>query len=166
MPHSHDSRRSRPLERPWPVLAGVLLVTAAYYVVPLEDDRSLVWRVITFGAALALLTLLAVRELRRGSGDPVGRLVLLLVLVVMAFAATFYLLAQVPGEFSGLGTRTDALYFTVVMMTTIGFGDIHPTGQLARGLVVVAVVFHLLVVTSLVSTLLVRLRQQADLPTD
>ena len=95
-----------------------------------------------------------------------GRLVLLLVLVVMAFAATFYLLAQVPGEFSGLGTRTDALYFTVVMMTTIGFGDIHPTGQLARGLVVVAVVFHLLVVTSLVSTLLVRLRQQADLPTD
>ena len=64
----------------------------------------------------------------------------------------------VPGQFVGLETRTDALYFAVVTMATIGYGDIHPVGQLSRVLVMVAVLFQFVFVTTLISTITRRLR--------
>lgn len=150
----------KPLQRPRIVLLGVALLVLAYFLVPLESDRSLVWRVLTFAATLTVLAVLGLREMRRGEDDPVGRLVLLLVLVVVFFSATFTVLSDQPGQFSGMHTRLDALYFTVVMMATIGFGDIHPTGQLARGTVLVAIIFQLLVVTTLASALVHRIRSR------
>ena len=73
------------------------------------------------------------------------------VLLIMAASLTFFLLNQArPEEFDGLLTKTDALYFTLTTMSTVGFGDVHAEGQIARILVCLLIVFNVVVVASLV----------------
>ena len=61
---------------------------------------------------------------------------MLIVLLVMAFSLTFFLLELAsPGQIEELHTRTDALYFTLSTMATVGYGDVHAVGQAARALV-------------------------------
>jgi hypothetical protein len=90
-------------------------------------------------------------------------LVTLLGLVVMAFATGFLSLAEWRAdEMSGLETRTDALYFTMVTMATIGYGDIYAEGQWARGLVIVLIVFNFVFVGALVSILTSRMHARVE----
>lgn len=111
-------------------------------------------------AAGSGLTVLLLRQFRRGA-DPIARLASLAVLVVCSSAAAVYILgAQMTGQFEGVVTRTDALYFTVITMATIGYGDIHPVGQGARVLVTLMVVFDLLFVGALGSALATQLRRR------
>jgi hypothetical protein len=62
----------------------------------------------------------------------------------------------------GLQTRTDSLYFTMVTMATIGFGDIHAQGQIARVLVMVLIVFNFVFVGALVSILTGRVHARVE----
>ena len=41
-------------------------------------------------------------------------------------------------------TRTDALYFTLTIFSTVGFGDIHATSQTARAVVMAQLVLNLI----------------------
>ena len=68
-------------------------------------------------------------------------------LFLLLFAVSYYLLAQDdPASFStGTLTRTDALYFTVTVFATVGFGDISPTSQIARRLVTAQMILDLVV---------------------
>jgi len=52
-----------------------------------------------------------------------------------------------PSAFISLETKTDALYFAVATLSTVGFGDVHAQGQIARGLVIVQMVFNVVVLT-------------------
>ncbi len=55
---------------------------------------------------------------------------------VLLFAATYFVMSGVSeGNFNEPLTRTDALYFTVTVFATVGFGDIVATTQGARVLV-------------------------------
>jgi hypothetical protein len=99
-------------------------------------------------------------------GDP-GRglrvLAMLLVLLIMASSLTFFLIEEAsPDQFDGLETRTDALYFTLATMSTVGFGDVHAKGQLARVLVCLLIVFDVAVVASLVRAYSFKSGQQQD----
>ena len=59
-------------------------------------------------------------------------------LFLLVFAAGYFTMADAQtGAFSQPLTRTDALYFTVTVFSTVGFGDITPTAQAARLVVVV-----------------------------
>jgi len=66
-------------------------------------------------------------------------------LFLLLFAATYFLMAQ--ADLSNFNvqslTRTDALYFTVTVFTTVGFGDIVATIQLARLVVTVQMILDL-----------------------
>jgi voltage-gated potassium channel len=54
-------------------------------------------------------------------------------LFVLVFAATYFILEHnEPGSFSQPLTRTDALYFTFTVFSTVGFGDIVPKTETAR----------------------------------
>jgi len=62
----------------------------------------------------------------------------------------YYLLAHYnPAEFIGLTTRLDALYFSMTTMTTVGYGDISASGQLARLLVTLQLAFNLVFIAAL-----------------
>ena len=60
-----------------------------------------------------------------------------------------------------LRTKTDALYFTVTTLATVGFGDVHPTGQVARAIVTAQIVFNLVFLGSLARLLTGQLQQRA-----
>ena len=142
--------------RPIWIFVGLLV---AYYAFPLRWAADSVLAVgaslLATVGALSLVGTVMVKELgsvRRGApGRGTRVLAMLLILLVMAASLTFFLLDQArPDELVGLKTRTDALYFTLSTMTTVGYGDVHAEGQLARALVCVMIVFNIVVVASLV----------------
>lgn len=135
------------------LIEGVVII-ATFYLIPVRADRELGVRVVLTLLALGLLAVIVTRHVRRGT-DPLARLLA----AVATLALAFYTAAATPGQFVGLETRTDALYFT---MATIGYGDIHATGQLARILVIV---FQLVFPTTLMSTIARRLRRGDPAPT-
>ena len=74
--------------------------------------------------------------------------------VLILFALLYFSLAvNAADQFDGIATKIDALYFATVTMTTVGFGDVAPLGQVARALVTLHLVFDVVfiaLVTSLV----------------
>jgi uncharacterized membrane protein len=130
----------------------------AYYAFPVDLDAhvgAVLLSLAVMIAGLAVLGWMMVMELdrlRRGQDSrSTVALAMLLGLLVMAFSAAFFLLQRAsPGQVSGLDTRTDSLYFTLSMMTTVGYGDVHAEGQVARALVCAVIVFNVVVVASLV----------------
>lgn len=125
----------------------VAAATAVYYVIPvpvrLGDDA---WALMFFcgTVALGVLILLAVaRLLRAGEGGRARGLIVLLSVTVLFFSWADKSVATIPGQFADLHTRTDALYFNVSTLSTVGFGDVHPIGQLARAAVTLQIVFNL-----------------------
>ena len=149
------TRPARPWTRPVLTFVGLLV---AYFAFPVGFDAS--WGVIaasltlTF-AGLALIGWTMVSELGHLRSGQASRspqaLAMLLVLLVMTFSLTFFLLELAsPGQIEDLDTRTDALYFTLSTMATVGYGDVHAEGQAARALVCAVIAFDVVVVASLV----------------
>ena len=65
-------------------------------------------------------------------------LALILPLCLLAFASTYYVMEQASvADFTQPLTRTDALYFTVTVFSTVGFGDIVLRSEAARVVLVV-----------------------------
>ena len=129
------------------VVVAVVFATVVYYLVPVPGQmRESSWAIM-FGCgvvALGLLITLAIwRLLSAGEQIRVRALVLLLVLTVLFFAWCDDSVARLPGQFVDLHTKTDALYFTVSTIATVGFGDVHAVGQLARAAVTMQIVFNL-----------------------
>ena len=142
-----------PWVRPVLCLVGLLI---AYYAFPLGfgSPPATAASMILTALGLGLLGWTLVTELlhmREGGETRSTRvLIMLLILLVMTFSLGFFLVNKVDADqIVGLNTRTDALYFTVVTMATVGYGDVHAEGQLARGLVIGLIVFNIVVVASL-----------------
>ncbi|MFH8572612.1 potassium channel family protein [Streptomyces sp. NPDC017993] len=76
-------------------------------------------------------------------------------LFLCLFSTAYYLLERgEPGSFSEPLTRTDALYFTLTVFSTVGFGDITPQtaparvvtmGQMTGNILLVAVAARVMV---------------------
>jgi len=93
----------------------------------------------------------------------VDGLLLALVVGVLCFALVFYRVEiSDPGQIAGLSTRLDSLYFTMSTLLTIGYGDVHAVGQLARGLVLVQMIFNVVVIATAASTITSRVRANAQ----
>jgi hypothetical protein len=150
------------------LVLGALGMVVIFYAVPVSTQTSTGRAVVSVAVTLLGIAALAwaittqlKRQLHSRSED-VHTLVMLLVLVAMVFALGFYVLEEHrPGEVSGVSTRTDALYFTLSTLTTVGYGDVHATGQLARGLVILQLVFNAVFVGALVSTVVGTIRSRA-----
>ena len=149
-----------------PILRSVValgLVLAVYYAVPVGELPSRAGAVATVLAllvGLGLLARLVVAQARRqmaaGSRDDEGvqvqTLVLLVYATILLFALSYTALAEATDDqFVGIETKTDALYFTMSTLATVGFGDVHATGQLARAVVTLQIVFNLVFVGALAS---------------
>ncbi|WP_343955197.1 potassium channel family protein [Nonomuraea longicatena] len=141
----------------WSGVRNVVAIVAVYYLLPLQWEGAewLLWlRVAGFVVGLVFVVLgvrqAAVRQVIQGGENlPLAGLVELTVGGVVVFALGDYALATgMPGEFIGLETKTDGLYFAVSTLATVGFGDVHAVGQLARGLVLIQMVFNLVVLAT------------------
>ncbi|MFE3546085.1 potassium channel family protein [Nocardia sp. NPDC059177] len=100
------------------------------------------------------------------AGGRVDGVLLLVCIVCVVFALYYYRLQQQdPSQFAGLETRTDSLYYTMVTLGTIGYGDVHAAGQAARIATMVQVVFDLVVfgtfVTIITSSVTARIKAAA-----
>jgi voltage-gated potassium channel len=129
---------------------GLLLV--AYYKAPLDRplDRATGWLFLLALLLFAAVIASGVREILRSDQPRLQAIRVLslgLPLLLTVFAATYCTVAgQQAGAFSEPLSRTDGLYFTVTVFTTVGFGDITPVSELARVLVTVQMLVGLVVV--------------------
>ncbi|BCJ57620.1 potassium channel family protein [Micromonospora endophytica] len=163
-----NTGRRQELRRAW--LSCVLLVVA-YFVVPVEADPNAVrmgvrisLTLLLTGAVAWLVTGQVRRQLAAGSSGEsraLTHLAVVLVAGLLAFALADYVVARAaPTQFVALGTRIDALYFAVATLTTVGYGDVHAQGQLARVLVIVQMVFSIGVIATGVSLVVKQLVQR------
>jgi voltage-gated potassium channel len=164
-------RRPPGVRRSWLRLAGSMAgLLLVYYAVPFTTLGS-VGRATT-GLALTAMGVAALgwaitgevrRQLAGVSTTRVPGLFMLLGLVVFVFAFCYYLLERTtPGQIAGLETRTDALYFTLSTLGTVGFGDVHAQGQIARVLVIVQILFDFVFVAALAATLTGKVRARVS----
>jgi voltage-gated potassium channel len=126
-------------------LLRALLSTAAlvviYYLLPL-DKTSIAQALIMLAIGLAALVGLVAYQVRSiikatyPALRAVGALATSVPLFLLLFAGTYFVMDGISANnFSESMSRTDALYFTVTVFATVGFGDITATSQPARALV-------------------------------
>lgn len=151
------------------MLAGVVvLLLALYFLVPVSADPvgGLWLRVGVTVAAGCLLAVVLARQLIRHARDldrNVDGLVAVIVVVLVVFALAYYILeVHRPGQMEGVRTRLDALYFSAATMLTIGYGDAHPAGQVARGFALVQMVFDVVFVAAAVRLLSGRVGSRSE----
>jgi hypothetical protein len=151
--------------RAWATLGTVAVLVAVslvYAYVPwtqYEPQRSLVVA-LTFAIGVlgsATLVFWQVSRYRSGRGRGAAQLrglATAMWIAVLFFSAVYFILAQGdPGQMSGLHTRLDAVYFTLSTASTVGFGDITASGQAARAIVCLNIVFNLVVLALAVSAI-------------
>lgn len=68
-----------------------------------------------------------------------------LYVLILVFALAYSVIAgPMPGQFVGIDDRTDALYFSVTVVSTVGLGDIHPAASVGQLVVTAHMVLNLL----------------------
>jgi voltage-gated potassium channel len=129
-----------------------------YYFVPIGNEEHPVWRWAVFVVGLGVLIYLIARQMSKqlaAGSDPgvkIRSLIALLFPVVVLFALAYYVIQITdPTQFNGLETRTDSLYFTVITLGTVGYGDVHAVGQVARVVTMIQVAFDLVVIGALIA---------------
>ena len=131
-------------------LVVAILLFVGYYVLPMNrPERSGLVVLIVGLLALGLVLLWQVRAIM---GSPFPRLrafetlTIGIPLLLIVFASAYYLIQNADANaFTAPLTKTDSLYFTVTVFTTVGFGDITAKSELARILVSIQMMFDLAV---------------------
>ena len=128
------------------VLRGLVVTTVLvvlYYLLPLDQpwDTGTAVRLLLGLLVFAGLTVWQVRAVI-GASYPGLRafetLGVIVPLYLLLFASTYYLMERASAaNFTQPLTRTDALYFSVTVFTTVGFGDIAAKSETARVVLIV-----------------------------
>jgi hypothetical protein len=132
--------------------ASAVVLVVIFYLLPL--DHSSRWLAITMLViGLAGLSALVAFQVRSIIASPFPGLRALEALAIsvpfflVLFASTYVVMAAISrGSFTQPMTRTNALYFTVTVFATVGFGDITATTQAARLVVTAQMIFDLIII--------------------
>ena len=156
------------------VLRGLLtaiVLVVLYYVLPDRswNDRTAL-RILAELLVFAGITTWQVRTIT-GSRYPglkaAQALGLIVPLYLLVFASTYYVMEGVSAaNFTQPLTKTDALYFTVTVFSTVGFGDITPRSEPARVVLIVQMLGDLAVLGAGVRVLLEAVRRGRQRRTD
>ena len=139
------------------VLGATLLL---YALMPVDSDSTTVW--IVSAACLGLLVVFGIffRQFGRieRSDRPGAAAIESLVLVVGLFLTLFALIyvtlsASDPGTFTQPLDKVAGIYFSVTILSTVGYGDIAPTTDLTRILVTVQMLLDIALIGAAVKLL-------------
>jgi hypothetical protein len=172
MPHNPRMQSSRRSTRAVVGRTALMsaLVIGAFYLVPVEPGvtgTQLVLRTVGTVIVGIVVAWLIVLQVRHHLADP-EQSSLLGLLVALTGGLAFFALADYitavsdPGQFVELETKTDALYFALTTLTTVGYGDVHAAGQVARGVVIVQLIFNVVFIATGVSVLTGGIRARAQ----
>jgi voltage-gated potassium channel len=130
-------------------LATTVVLVALYYLLPLDHLKNVPVVLATGVLILAAVTgwqLRTVIKARYPTVRAIEALAATVPLFLLLFASAYFTMANAnPANFSTHPlTRTDALYFTVTVFSTVGFGDITAASQSARLVVTVQMLLDLL----------------------
>ena len=157
------------------ILRGLLNATVLvvlYYVLPLNQP---------FGTAAAVRVLIGLVvfggitawqvQAIVGSAYPAVKafetLGLIFPFYLLLFASTYFVMERASaGSFSEPLTRTDALYFSVTVFSTVGFGDIVPRSEPARVVLIFQMLGDIALLGAGVRLLLVAVRRGQQRRTD
>ena len=118
-----------------------IVVVAAYFLLPMTSATRGSAILILVGGLTALVLVLAwhIRLILVGpypAARAASALVVTVPLFLIVFATIYYLMGVADEEvWSEPLTRMDALYFTVTVFATVGFGDVTAVSQGARALI-------------------------------
>lgn len=130
-------------EQPWPVFAFISVVVLIY-------------------SAGAVWSLLYISRAKHPVRAGLITLAVMLTALVVIFALTYLSLSsENPGSFNVPLTKVGALYFTMTILATVGFGDIVAVSDSARIVVMVQMVVGLTLVTALARVLMETTRRAA-----
>lgn len=150
-------------------LLALAVLLGVYFLVPVGEHVNdvttlvrLLLGVLLFGAVLAW----QIRQILR-SDVPGLRAVEALIIVIPTFIVVFAggyvgLETAVPGSFTQPLDKTAALYFTIVTLGTVGFGDIAPVSSAARLVVSSQILLDLVLIGVLVRLLTGAARRSFD----
>ena len=149
-------------------LATTTVLVALYYLLPLDHLKNVP---VVLVASLVILTAVTVIQLqtvikaRYPTARAIEALATTLPLFLLLFASLYFTMANAnPANFNAHPlTRTDTLYFTVTVFSTVGFGDISAASQSARLVVTAQMLLDLLALGLVVRafvTAVQRARQQ------
>jgi voltage-gated potassium channel len=123
-----------------------------YYAAPLQD-RITHYTAVILPLGLLAFAALTYRGIRAISDSQTPKIKLVEVLAtvvplfVVVFASTYYVLStRAHSSFSAPLTRTDSLYFTLTVLSTLGFGDLVPVSESARIIVMLQIVGDIVII--------------------
>lgn len=130
-------------------LATTVVLVALYYLLPLDHIKNVPVTLVVGLLILVSVTVWQLRIISRATYPAlraIEALATTLPLFLLLFAWAYLVMAgSSPANFSAHSlTRTDALYFTVTVFSTVGFGDITAVSQSARLVVTVQMLLDLL----------------------
>ncbi|AOW92116.1 ion channel family protein [Rhodococcus sp. WMMA185] len=159
MGHASDARNFSHRERRlllWrAVMRPLLLVSvclAAYFVLPWTSIDDLSVLAVLIGGLLVVLVIGAWQIQRIMSSEApvlqgVEALAVILPVYLLGFSVTYLLISErYPEYFSEPLTRMGALYFSLTVFSTVGFGDIVAVADAARAIVSVQIVGNMILI--------------------
>jgi hypothetical protein len=149
MTHQHDQELPRATRRRLiigAVLRALLITTVLvvlYYLLPLDQpwDTGTAVRLLIgllVFAGLALWQVKAIAGSRYPGLRAAEALGFIIPFYLLVFASTYFVMERASAaNFTQPMTRTDALYFSVTVFTTVGFGDISAKSETARVVLII-----------------------------
>ncbi|MEV7774368.1 potassium channel family protein [Kitasatospora sp. NPDC086791] len=156
---------ARALLRPLATATGLV---AAYYLLPMDEPYS-ARTVVALVLGLLAVSALLIWQTRSVSRSPyprlraVAALATVFPLLILLFATSYFLLERSqPESFTESLSRSDAVYFTVTVFSTVGFGDIAPKSGAARGTAVLQMLADVFLVGVVAHVMLEAVRRGLD----
>lgn len=133
-------------------LVSATVLVAGYFLLPL-DSAFTATTVLGLVGGIAVVALFLAWQIRQITRSPfpglraIEALAVTVPLVVLMFATAYCLMDHsAPDSFSEGLSRTDGMYFSMTVFSTVGFGDITARSQPARLLATVQMTVNLLLI--------------------
>lgn len=135
------------------VLAVVCVTLLGYFLLPVEGSGAASAAALAACVGIAVILTVFARQIARVSRSqrPVLAALEALVLVFGLFLSFFALLyvsisESDPGAFTQDVNKVAGIYFTMTVLTTVGFGDISPVSETARVMVTLQMVLGMVLI--------------------